>query len=159
MTYVKFKEIPRQFDFSKAIKNEDLPGYIRHYVPEDELILSIYQTSRDHGLFTDRKIVLFDRVSGKENYKQIHTIPYTSISVLSVAFKEKTSELNLYLECGFPIKLNFLNTKPEDKVRLRLLYTCINRIMNNQKPLEEDIKKLRKDDMRVQFKEDIEKRH
>ena len=40
------------------------------------------------------------------------------------------------------VKIKFNNVKPEDKVRLRLIYTCINRIVSNQEPLEEDIKKL-----------------
>ena len=37
--------------------------------------------------------------------------------------------------------------KAEDKIRLRLLYTCINRIVNGQEPLKEDIRRLKSDEV------------
>lgn len=150
MAYIKYKEVTKQFNFSKALNKEDMPGYIKHYIPEDEQILVAYKTSRDHGVFTDKKIVLFDNVNMREKSKQIYTIPYKSISILDVVFGEKNAELNFSLDCGFPIKLKFVDMKAEDKVRLRLLYTCINRIVNGKEPLKEDVKRLTSDD--VSFK-------
>lgn len=150
MAYIRYKEVTKHFNFSKALSKEDMPGYIKHYIPEDENILVAYKTSRDHGVFTDKKVVLFDNVSMLGKSKQIYTIPYKSISVLDVVFGERNAELNFSLDCAFPVKLKFVDMKAEDKVRLRLLYTCINRIVNGQEPLKEDVKRLTSDD--VSFK-------
>lgn len=57
-------------------------------------------------------------------------------------FEKKKVIIKLLLDNGYSVKLNFINIEPEDKVRLRLIYTCINRIANNLQPLDQDIKKL-----------------
>jgi len=152
MAYVRYKEVTKHFNFSHSMKRDELPGYIKHYVPDDEMVFVSYKTSRDHGIFTDRKIVLFDNVSLFGKYKQIYMIPYSSISVLAVTFGERSAELNLSLDCGFPLNLKFVNMQAEDKVRLRLLYTCINRIINGQEPLKSDVKKLVDDDIHFNTK-------
>lgn len=144
---MKYKEVTRAFNFSKVLNDDDLPGYIKHYVPEDENILVAYKTSRDHGVFTDKKIVLFDNINTLNRSKRIYTIPFKSVSVLDIVFGEKSAELNFSLDCGFPVKLKFVDMKAEDKIRLRLLYTCINRIVNGQEPLKEDLKRLKSDDV------------
>lgn len=150
MAYIRYKEVTKHFNFSKVMMEEDLPDYIRHYIKEDENILVAYKTSRDHGVFTDKKVVLFDNVSKLGMSKQIHTIPYQSISVLDVVFGSRSAELKFCLDCAFPVNLKFVNMSAEDKVRLRLLYTCINRIVNDQEPLKEDVKRLKTND--VSFK-------
>lgn len=147
MFYVKHKEITRGFNFSKVIHNDDLPGYIKHYVYEDEFILSAYKTSRDHGVFTDRKIILFDNYSKFGIRKQIFTIPYKSISTISTVFDSKNAELHLLLDSGYPINLKFINMAAEDKVRLRYLYSYISRFINKQKPIEKELEKLIQNDI------------
>lgn len=147
MFYVKYKEITKKFNFSKVLNKSELPGYIRHYILEDETILTAYKTSRDHGIFTDKKIVLFDSLSKFKMKKQMYTIPYKSISTISIIFENNSALLSLFLDCGYPIKLKFINVEPDDKVRLRILYTCINRIISNQEPTKQDIQKLINDDI------------
>lgn len=142
MFYLGQKAITKKFNFSKVIDQSDLPGYIRHYIHQDETILSAYKTLRDHGAFTDKKIVLFDNYSRFGMKKQIYSISYQSISAISITFRNTKAEIDMMLDSGYPVCLNFVNVKPEDKVRLRILYTCINRISSNQEPLEEDIKRL-----------------
>lgn len=142
MFYVKYKEITRKFDFSNALNPKDLPGYIKHYILEDEQILVGYKTSRDHAVFSDKKIVLFDNYSKGGIRKQIYSIPYNSISTISITFEEHCAEILLFLNCGYPVCLRFINVEPTDKVRLRVLYTCINRIISNQEPSKKDIKRL-----------------
>lgn len=134
----KFRNITKRFNFSKVIDKEDLPGYVRQYI-KGEKVLTVYKTERDHGVFTDNKIVLFDN---KGNSKNIHTIPYRSISNLSVVFNEKDAEFKLYMDSGYPARLKFINMSGDDKLRLRILYTCIDKIVNNQDPIKEDMKRL-----------------
>lgn len=145
MGYMKYKAITKEFDFSGIIDKKDLPAYVKQYIRE-ELVLVAYKTTRDHGVFTDKKIILFDNY-GKR--KQIYTIPYKSISTLSVIFDEKEAFLDLYLDSGYPVNLRFVNTTGEDKLRLRILYTCINRLINNQEPLEMDINRLLTNDIHL----------
>ncbi len=150
MFYVKYKELTRDFNFSEYLKKSDLPGYINHYILEDEQILSAYKTERDHGVFTDKKIVLFDNYSKQKIKKQIITIFYSSISTISVTFEIDRAEINILLDSGYPIHLNFIDVKPEDKVRLRLLYTCISRVVSGRTPLKKDVERLWNDE--VNFK-------
>lgn len=148
MGYVKHKAITKPFDFSGIIEKNLLPAYIKQYIRE-EIILVAYKTSRDHGIFTDKKIILFDNY-GKR--KQIFTIPYSSISTLSVIFDEKEAELDLFLNSGYPVHLKFIKMSGEDKLRLRILYTCINRLINNQEPLKMDVDCLLKNDIHLSNK-------
>ncbi len=145
MGYVKYKAITKEFNFSGIIDKKDLPAYVKQYIRE-ELILVAYKTSRDHGVFTDKKVILFDNF-GKR--KQIYTIPYKSISTLSIIFDDTESFLDLFLDSGYPINLRFINTSAEDKLRLRILYTCVNRLINNQEPLEIDLTRLLNNDIHL----------
>lgn len=144
--FIKYKEVTKNFNFSKAFNRDELPGYIKHYVLEGENILVAYKTQRDHGVFTDSQIVLFDSEKNMGR-KQIYTIPYDSISTISITFDKDSAELNILLENGYPIVLNFINTEPEDKLRLRLLYTVINRIICGKEPSERDVERLMRDDL------------
>lgn len=134
----KFKNIVKRFRFSKVIEKDDLPAYVRQYI-KGEQVLTAYKTNQDHGVFTESKIVLFDN---KKDSKQIYTIPYKSISNPSVTFNAKDAELNLYMDSGAPVSLKFINMSGNDKLRLRILYTCIDKIIGNQEPVKEDMKKL-----------------
>ena len=147
MFYVKYKELTKQFNFSNALNREDLPGYIKHYILDDEQVLVVYKTERDHGVYTEKKIVLFDSFRKSGGQKQICTIPYNSIATITVTFSQDCADLNMVLQCGVPVHLHFNATEAEDKVRLRLLYTCINRIIDDQTPSKRDIKRLMKDDV------------
>lgn len=133
-----FKAITKRFNFSRVLDKSDLPAYAKQYI-KNEIVLSVYKTDYDHGVFTDKKIVLFDN---KDNDKQIYTIPYKSISCPSINFKENSAELDLFLDSGHPVKLNFSNMSGDDKLRLRLLYVCLDKLVNNQEPVKEDMEKL-----------------
>ncbi len=134
----KFNKITKFFNFSGVVDKNDLPAYARQYIKKEQ-ILTIYKTTRDYGVFTDKKIVLFDN---KGKSKQIYTIPYKSISNPSVVFDEDSAELNLLLDSGFPVSLKFVNMSGIDKMRLRILYICIDKLVNGQEPVAEDMKNL-----------------
>lgn len=145
MSYVKYRAVTKPFNFSGIIDKNELPAYIKQYIRE-ELILVAYKTTRDHGIFTDKKIILFDNYGTR---KQIYTIPYSKISTLSIIFDEKKANLDLYLDSGYPVQLTFINMSGEDKLRLRILYTCLNHYINNQEPLQMDIDRLLKNDIHL----------
>lgn len=140
-------EISRDLSFSKVINKKELPGYIKHYVLEDENILVAYKTSRDRAIFTDNKVVIFDTLK-KIGRKEIYTLPYKNIISVSVTFDIIDAELVLYLECGYPIKLRFVDLEAEDKIRLRLLYTYLSRKISDEKIPKELFIRLIKDDVR-----------
>ncbi len=134
----KIRNIVKHFRFSKVVTQDNIPAYIRQYV-KNEQVLTTYRTSHDHGVFTNTKMVLFDN---QQKTKQIYTIPYKSISITSVVFGKDTAELNLYMDSGYPISLKFVDMNGTDKLRLRILYTCIDKFVNNKEPIKEDIEKL-----------------
>lgn len=122
MAYLKYKEITKYFYFYKEIDKENLPKYVKDYIDADETILAAYATRRDKGIFTDKKILLFD-VKGLSPAKQIHTVPYKSISTLAVLFNLSRASLIIYLDSGYPLELKFRSLSPQDKTNLRILYT------------------------------------
>ena len=132
MAYIKYKEVTKYFNFSDVIDVSKLPAYVSDYVYDEEIILAGYHTSRDHGIFTDKKIVLFDNTSTFGISKQVFTIPYKSISSIAVVYKPSGGELTCMLDSGYPLRLKFIKMDGKDKVRLRFLYSCICRIINSQ---------------------------
>ena len=90
-------------------------------------------TRRDKGVFTDKKILLFDVKGLSLTAKQIHTIPYNSVSSLAVLFDLSRAALYFYLDSGYPLVLKFRNMKAEDKVKLRELYSDISKIIRKKK--------------------------
>ena len=140
-------DISRNVSFSKVLNKKDLPGYIKHYILEDENVLVAYKTSRDNAIFTYNKVVIFDTIK-KINRKEIYTLSYNSIIAISITFDVIDAELDLYLECGHPVKLKFIDLEAEDKIRLRLLYTYLSRRISNEKIPKDLYIRLIKDDVR-----------
>ena len=61
MAYIKFKELSKYFDFKEEIAIDKLPDYAKEYVSSKETILGSYKNSKDYAVFTDKKMILFDR--------------------------------------------------------------------------------------------------
>ena len=149
MAYIKYKEITKYFYFSKCLDKTKLPKYVNDYVFDDERMLVAYKTKTDHGVFTTSKIVLFDNYSPFGTKKHIYTIPYRTISTCSIIFHTRTAELSLFLDCGYPVRLRFINLNDVDKLRLRYLYTVIIKVINNQKVSSDEINRLVTDDISI----------
>ena len=99
MAYIKFKELTKYFDFKHEMDIKELPYYTTEYVNPGEKILLAYKTKRDHTVFTDKTMILFDRdIIG--SYKKIHIVPYQSISTSAVCFKPRRAEILLSLDSG-----------------------------------------------------------
>ena len=148
MAYIKYKEITKYFNFTKALDKNKLPRYVNDYVFEDEQILAAYKTFSDHGIFTTKKMVLFDNYSLFGRRKQIYAIPYESISTASIIFYPSSAELSLFMDSGYPVRIKFVSMKDVDKLRLRLLYSYIIKIINYQEPTKEEIDRLVEDDVK-----------
>ncbi len=122
MSYLKYKEITKYFNFYKELDCTSLPKYVTDYIYKDEEIFAAYTTKRDRGVFTNKRILLFDQ-QGRISNKYIHTIPYKSVSTATICFGLTSANLTIYLDSGYPFKLKFVNLKDADKTRLRILYT------------------------------------
>ena len=77
--------------------------YTTEYVRSDEKILLGYKTLRDHAIFTDKTMILFDRDLVGET-KRIHVIPYASISTSVITFKPGKAEILLSLDSGYQLR-------------------------------------------------------
>ena len=121
MAYAKFKELTKYFDFKAEVPTSRLPEYTTEYVRKDEEILLGYKTHRDHAIFTNKTMILFDRdIVG--TYKKIHMIPYRSISTSAICFKPGKAEILLSLDSGYQMRINFVNMNHEKKERLKVVY-------------------------------------
>ena len=121
MAYIKYKELTKYFDFKQEVDINNLPEYTTEYVRRDEKILLGYKTSRDHAIFTDKTMILFDRdIVG--TYKKIHIIPYQSISTSAICFKPGKAEILLSLDSGYQMRINFINMNHDKKEHLKVVY-------------------------------------
>ena len=121
MAYAKFKELTKYFDFKAEVPTSRLPEYTTEFVHNDEEILLGYKTHRDHAIFTNKTMILFDRdIVG--TYKKIHMIPYKSISTSAICFKPGKAEILLSLDSGYQMRINFVNMNHEKKEHLKVVY-------------------------------------
>lgn len=123
MAYIKFKELSKYFDFKEELLNfAELPEYAREYVEEEEKILLAYKNSKDYMVFTNKKMVLFDRDTMAVYYKKIHVIPYMSISTSAINFKPGKVEILLSLDSGYQMHLNFIDMNHDKKEHIKQVF-------------------------------------
>mgnify|MGYP005805779139 FL=1 len=122
MAYIKFKELSKYFDFKEEIANDKLPDYAKEYVSSKETILGSYKNSKDYAVFTDKKMILFDRDTLAVYYKKIHIFPYTSISSSAINFKPGKVELLFSFDSGYQLHINFIEMNHNKKEKLKSIY-------------------------------------
>ena len=122
MAYIKFKELTKYFDLKKEVTEDDLPEYAKDYVEDKEKIILSYKNNKDYAVFTNKKMILFDRDPLAVYYKKIHIIPYVSISTSAINFKPSKVELLLSLDSGYQIHLNFIDMDHEKKENIKKIY-------------------------------------
>lgn len=125
MSYIKFKELTKYFDLKEEVPNDNLPDYAKEYVDEKENVLISYKNSKDYAVFTNKKIILFDRDTLAIYYKKIHIIPYKSISTSAINFKPGKVELLFSLDSGYQIHLNFIEMNHDKKENIKAVYKKI----------------------------------
>ncbi len=123
MAYIKFKELSKYFDFKKEILSlEELPEYTTEYIEEEEKIILAYKNSKDYIVFTNKKMVLFDRDTVAIYYKKIHIIPYSSVSTSAINFKPGKVEILLSLDSGYQMHINFIEMNHDKKEHLKQVF-------------------------------------
>lgn len=122
MAYIKFKELSKYFDFKEEIATDILPDYAREYVSSKETILGSYKNSKDYAVFTDKKMILFDRDTLAVYYKKIHIFPYMSISSSAINFKPGKVELLFSFDSGYQLHINFIEMNHNKKEKLKSIY-------------------------------------
>ena len=125
MAYIKFKELTKYFDFKREVNINELPEYTLEYVDEEEKVVMAYKNARDHVVFTDKRLILFDRDTLSLYYKKIHIIPYSSISTSAINFKPGKVELLFSLNSGYQVHLNFVDMYHEKKELIKNVYKII----------------------------------
>lgn len=128
MAYIKFKELSKYFDFKTEVEPENLPDYAQEYVESTEKILLGYKNLKDYVVFTDKKMILFDRDPMAMYYKKIHIIPYMSISTSAINFKPGKVELLFSLDSGYQLHINFIDMNHDKKERIKAIYKNIMKV-------------------------------
>ena len=122
MAYIKFKELSKYFDFKEEIAVDKLPDYAKEYVSSKETIIGSYKNSKDYAVFTDKKMILFDRDTLAVYYKKIHIFPYSSISSSAINFKPGKVELLFSFDSGYQLHINFIEMNHNKKEKLKSIY-------------------------------------
>ena len=122
VAYIKFKELSKYFDFKEEISPSNLPDYAREFVSDKEKIFLGYKNSKDYAVFTDKKMILFDRDVLGVNYKKIHVFPYQSISSSAINFKPGKVELLFSFDSGYQLHINFIGMDHQKKENIKYIY-------------------------------------
>ncbi len=123
MAYMKFKELTKYFDFKQEILDvKSLPDYTKEYVSEKERILIAYKNSKDYVLFTDKRMILFDRDPLAAYYKKIHIVPFKSISSSAINYMPNKVELLFSLDSGYQLHINFVGMNHDKKENLKQIF-------------------------------------
>lgn len=125
MAYIKFKELTKYFDFKTEISFDSLPDYTKEYMIDSEQFVLAYKNSKDFVIFTNRRMLLFDRDTLGVYYKKIHIIPYKSISTSAINFKPGKVELLFSLDSGYQLHVNFIEMNHDSKERLKIAYKIL----------------------------------
>lgn len=128
MAYIKFKELTKYFDLKEEVDIDKLPEYTTEYVDDSEKILMAYKNSKDYAVFTDKRLILFDRDTLAVYYKKIHVIPYISISSSAINYKPGKVELLFSLDSGYQVHLNFIEMNHDKKEKLKAVYKILSKI-------------------------------
>ncbi len=128
MAYIKFKELSKYFDFKTEVYEDKLPDYTKEYVEDNEVILIGYKNSKDYVVFTDKKMILFDRDTLALYYKKIHIIPYVSISTSAINFKPGKVELLFSFDSGYQLHVNFIDMNHEKKENIKKIYKTMMKV-------------------------------
>lgn len=122
MAYIKFKELAKYFDFKTEVTEDKLPEYAKEYVDEKEKIILGYKNMKDYVVFTNKKMILFDRDTMAIYYKKIHIIPYVSVSTSAINFKPGKVELLFSLDSGYQLHINFIDMNHDKKENIKAIY-------------------------------------
>ena len=122
MAYIKFKELSKYFDFKTEVEPNDLPEYAKEYVDSSEKILYGYKNLKDYAVFTNKKMILFDRDTMAVYYKKIHVIPYSSVSTSAINYKPGKVELLFSMDSGYQLHINFINMNHDKKERIKAIF-------------------------------------
>lgn len=123
MAYMKFKELTKYFDFKEEIQDvNSLPLYTKEYAEENEQILIAYKNSKDYVLFTNQKMILFDRDPLAVYYKKVHMVPYPSISTGAINYMPGKVEMLFSLDSGYQLHINFIGMNHEKKEKLKSIF-------------------------------------
>lgn len=123
MAYMKFKELTKYFDFKEEILDiRLLPEYAKEYVEDNEQIILAYKNSKDFALFTDKKMLLFDRDVLGMHYKKVHVVPYKSISSGAINYLVGKVEMLFSLDSGYQMHINFVGMNHDKKENLKKVF-------------------------------------
>ncbi len=122
MAYIKFKELTKYFDFKVEVGFDNLTDYAKEYISDKEKFILAYKNSKDFVVFTDKRIILFDRDPMAALYKKIHIIPYYSISSSAINYKPGKVELLLSLDSGYQMHINFIDMNHDKKENIKAVY-------------------------------------
>lgn len=123
MAYMKFKELTKYFDFKEEIQDFSvLPEYVTEYLYENEKLVLAYKNSKDYAVFTNKKMILFDRDALAIYYKKVHVVPYKSISTSAINYVPGKVELLFSLNSGYQLHINFVSMNHDKKEHLKRIF-------------------------------------
>ena len=114
MAFIKFKPLTSRYNFYNTIASNEFDSKIGKYLSPEEEVLIAFKSTRDVGIFTNKRILLIDVKGVKGVKKKIFSIKYSSISSYELDIHTFDSAINITTDSGYIMSLNFLKPIPLD---------------------------------------------
>lgn len=106
---------PIKFRFFSEI---ELPDNLKNKLSKDETPICCFKTTRDAAVFTNKRILIGDKLGLTESKSEYVTIPYRSIltyTIVTAGIIDFDAEIKLILINGILIELSFIkgNAMPQ----------------------------------------------
>lgn len=119
MAFIKFKPIASHFNFFTSIPKNEIDKDTLNYIDDkDEEILLAFRSTRDVGVFTDKRIILIDRKGFRGFRRSVYSIKYEAISAYALNINELNSNIEIITDSSHRLVMTFLKPIPLDEVHI-----------------------------------------
>ena len=114
MSYLKFKPLTAELNYTKLISKEELSEDIMNLLDEKETLVLIAKATRDLFLLTDKRIMIVDYKGVSGFHRQIFSLTYRSITTYALKIGTNDTTMELVTDSAYQLIIRFSKPIPLD---------------------------------------------
>lgn len=112
MAFMKLKPLTETLRLDKIVERENLPVEIISLFEKDEKVKYAFSALRDYVVITDKRIIIEDKKGLRGFRRSFYSVLYSSISVYYIDVKDFDCTINIIINSGHNLSLNFYKPIP-----------------------------------------------
>ncbi|MDD3241654.1 MAG: PH domain-containing protein [Bacilli bacterium] len=112
MAFMKLKPLTETLRLDKIVDRDNLPVEILSLLEKDEKVKYSFSAVRDYVVITDKRIIIEDKKGLRGFRRSFYTVLYNSISVYYIDVKDFDCTINIIINSGHNLSLNFYKPIP-----------------------------------------------